>query len=554
MTGLDRHDRTLVGIGAGPAMASLGEFANALAPATRLHEFEILSVIGQGGFGIVYLAQDLTLDRKVAIKEYMPSSLATRTQGLTVAVHSDRQAETFAAGLRSFLNEARLLARFDHSSLLKVHRFWEAHGTAYMVMPYYEGVTLGKMLAKLGRRPDEATLKALLHPLLDALELMHSANCYHRDIAPDNILILPDGRPMLLDFGAARRVIGDMTQALTVILKTGYAPVEQYGDIPDMAQGAWTDLYALGSVVHFAITGRTPPQALTRFMDDRREPLAMVAAGRYSDEFLHAIDRALAVLPKNRPQSVAELRALMGAGASAPWGRTEDSVPRPGPMEPAPMPTAALEPTRRIAPPERTADTTQGVWPASIEPATLATLALAPPAPPAAVPTGRRAIVAASGTVLLVLAASAAGFAWFGSRPREPAAPLMTTAPALPADVSAIGAADPAPISAPVPSVAIPSAKATAPLTETALPAEHAAPVKQKAAADSAELPPPVAETPRSAKTTARAHPAPEHRPAPPATAKNTSSDRCADIIHRVSIGEEPSDAEKALLKQECRK
>ena len=163
-----------------------GEYADALPASTRLHEFDILSVIGQGGFGIVYLAHDLTLERHVAIKEYMPSALATRTQSMTVSIRSDRHAETFAAGLRSFVNEARLLAQFDHPSLLKVYRFWEAHGTAYMVMPYYLGTTLAKQLTQLAAPPDEAWLKALLYPLLDALAMLHAAHCFHRDIAPDN--------------------------------------------------------------------------------------------------------------------------------------------------------------------------------------------------------------------------------------------------------------------------------------------------------------------------------------------------------------------------------
>jgi hypothetical protein len=289
-----------------------GQHGSALPAGTRIGEFEIEDTVGAGGFGIVYRAQDHSLGRRVAIKEYMPAALAERTQSLTVSIRSQRDAETFAAGLRSFINEARLLAQFDHPSLLKVYRFWEANGTAYMVMPYYAGITLAQHLKQSPQPPDEGWLRALLSPLLDALQLLHSAHCFHRDIAPDNILLLPDGRPLLLDFGAARRVIGDLTKALTVILKTGYAPVEQYGDVPDLHQGAWTDFYALGSVVHFAITGSTPPPAIQRFLKDKYQPLERVAAGRYGARFLKAIDRTLAVLPKDRPQTVAELRGLLG--------------------------------------------------------------------------------------------------------------------------------------------------------------------------------------------------------------------------------------------------
>ena len=209
--------------------------------------------IGEGGFGIVYLAYDHSLHRQVAVKEYIPSSLANRTTQNAVAVLSDQHVEPFQAGLSSFINEARLLAQFDHPSLLKVYRFWEANGTAYMAMPFYEGITLRKTLKSLGGPPDEEWLKHLLRPLLDALGVMHAAQCFHRDIAPDNILILSNGRPVLLDFGAARRVIADMTQAPTVILKPGYAPVEQYGEEPTMRQGPWTDIYAPVSYTHLTL-------------------------------------------------------------------------------------------------------------------------------------------------------------------------------------------------------------------------------------------------------------------------------------------------------------
>ncbi|MEM5386218.1 serine/threonine-protein kinase [Paraburkholderia phymatum] len=278
---------------------------HALAIGTRVAEFEIKGLIGEGGFGIVYLAYDTQLGRNVALKEYMPAALASRGNNAEVTVRSERHEETFRAGLKSFVNEARLLAQFDHHSLVKVYRFWEANGTAYMVMPYYEGVTLRDTLRAMSSPPDEAWLRALLTPLLSALGVMHAAQCYHRDIAPDNILLLKgSGRPLLLDFGAARRVIGDMTQALTVILKPGYAPVEQYAEVPTLKQGPWTDIYALAAVVYFAIVGKTPPPSVGRMMSDSYVPLATLAANRYSPAFAQTIDHALAVRPEERPQSV----------------------------------------------------------------------------------------------------------------------------------------------------------------------------------------------------------------------------------------------------------
>lgn len=285
---------------------------NALPVGTILGEFEITGLIGQGGFGIVYLAYDHSLQRQVALKEYMPSALAGRDARATVAIRSQRHAETFQAGLRSFINEAHLLAQFDHPSLVKVYRFWESNGTAYMVMPFYQGVTLKETLSLMGTPPDETWLKGLLAQLLEAVSIIHRDGCLHRDISPDNILILRDERPLLLDFGAARRVIGNMTQALTVILKPGYAPVEQYADDPSMKQGPWTDIYALAAVVYFAITGHAPTPSVGRMMSDSLVMLSKAAAGRYSGQFLQAIDLALAVKPEDRPRNVDELSILLG--------------------------------------------------------------------------------------------------------------------------------------------------------------------------------------------------------------------------------------------------
>lgn len=289
------------------------DMGNALPVGTRLGEFELTGVLGEGGFGIVYLAQDHSLHRRVALKEYMPSALAARKGGTQVSVKSERHRETFEAGLKSFVNEARLLAQFDHPSLVKVYRFWEANGTAYMVMPFYEGMTLKDKLREMGAAPDEAWLRGLLAPLTEALAVIHAERCYHRDIAPDNIILLAgSGKPLLLDFGAARRVIGDMTQALTVILKPGYAPLEQYAEVPSMKQGPWTDVYALAAVVYFAIQGRTPPVSVGRMMGDSYQPLSESARGLYSPGFLAAVDRALKVRPEDRTQSIDEFRADMG--------------------------------------------------------------------------------------------------------------------------------------------------------------------------------------------------------------------------------------------------
>lgn len=324
-----------------------GEGGNALPVGSRQAEFEVTRVLGEGGFGIVYLARDHALERMVALKEYMPAALALRGEASQVRVRSERHRETFEIGLRSFINEARLLAQFDHPALVKVYRFWEANGTAFMVMPFIEGKTLKDTLKEMPEPPSEAWLMNMLGPLTEALLVLHAEHCYHRDIAPDNIILIGgSGLPLLLDFGAARRVIGDMTQALTVILKPGYAPIEQYAEVPSLKQGPWTDVYALAAVIYYAITGRTPPPSVGRIVKDDYQPLTQLAKGRYSDRLLVAVDRALQVLPEQRTASMESFREALGL--------TGHYAPKPGqlatliqaPAEQAP-PVAAPKPAAR---------------------------------------------------------------------------------------------------------------------------------------------------------------------------------------------------------------
>jgi serine/threonine protein kinase len=300
----------------------------ALPPGTRLGEMEILRVLAVGGFGIVYLARDHSLDRDVAVKEFMPAQLAGRSQGQRVTVRSISDAETYAMGLQSFVNEAKLLAQFSHPAMVKVYRFWEANGTGYMVMPYLRGPTLREVRRSLSQPPTEAWLRSVIDPLLDALAMLHAEGVYHRDIAPDNVLVSGAGIPVLLDFGAARRLIGDRTQSLTAILKPSYAPIEQYAEAKQLRQGPWTDLYALGALVTYLLDGKPPPASTARAIHDDMELLVKRRIPGVSQAFLAAIDWALAVRPQDRPQNVAELRdALNGwlvppppirpAGASA---------------------------------------------------------------------------------------------------------------------------------------------------------------------------------------------------------------------------------------------
>ncbi|MEM5314770.1 protein kinase [Paraburkholderia sp. JHI869] len=282
----------------------------------RLAGFELDSVLGKGGFGIVYRAFDRTLQRAVAIKEYMPAMLASRGGDFTVALRSPRFSQAFDAGRAAFLNEARLLAQFDHPGLVKVLHFWESHGTAYMVMPFYEGQTL-EQLQKRGKPMSEAALRRMLASVLGALDVLHRAQCFHRDISLDNILMQPNGNPVLLDFGAARKLIGDMVDETAMMLKPGYAPIEQYTDDPAFRQGPWTDIYALGALAYALMTGELPPAAVVRSIQDQYRPLAgREAAGHdrehrgehrgehYSERLRSAIDHALALRIEDRPESV----------------------------------------------------------------------------------------------------------------------------------------------------------------------------------------------------------------------------------------------------------
>ncbi|WP_148264722.1 serine/threonine protein kinase [Collimonas fungivorans] len=311
---------------------------NCLPKGTRLADFEIIGVIGEGGFGIVYFAFDRSLRRMVAIKEYMPGTLAGRGPDKKVVVRSQRHRETFTIGLKSFIKEARLLAQFDHPALIKVYRFWEQNNTAYMAMRYYEGRTLKSVVQNSPAQVTEAWLKSMLKPMLEALDAMYRVQILHRDISPDNIMIQKSGEAVLLDFGAARQIIGDMTHSLTVILKPGYAPVEQYADDAMMKQGPWTDIYSLSAVIYFAIVKSAPPTSVARMIKD---PILSLQDGEYSGfskEFLAAIDKGLAVKPDDRPQSIEEFRKLLDL---------ELSVPMPMPDNEASAPVAFRLPSRK---------------------------------------------------------------------------------------------------------------------------------------------------------------------------------------------------------------
>lgn len=442
---------------------------NALPAGTRFGELEILRTLGVGGFGIVYLAQDHALERLVAIKEYMPGQLAKRSEGSHVSVRSGSLAETFDLGRRSFVNEARLLARFDHRSLLKVYRFWEANGTAYMVMPYLQGQTLKQARQQMMEPPSEAWIMRRLLPLLDGLAILHAEQVYHRDIAPDNVLLpLEEADPILLDFGAARRAISDKTQSFTAILKPSYAPIEQYAEAASLRQGPWTDVYALGAVLHYLVLGHTPPPATTRTVADEYQPLAERGVAGYSEHFLAAIDWSLGVRPQDRPQSMREFRAALLGEIQPPESHAHFDPER---TIIAPRGAQAYESTQLIG----------GLGPTTVDTTQAAGTPPAPPSPPPAAPPSDPAPAAQprpqpaaalapslgrklTGPLLgLLLLAAAGGWLIWGRGSGPPPALPAASAPPL---LQAAASASPASTSA-QPSASLPGPASVAASTST---------------------------------------------------------------------------------------
>ena len=263
-------------------------------------------VIGQGGFGITYLAQDYQTKGLVAIKEYLPTQFAGRTTGTyAVQVYSGDRRENFEYGKEQFLAESKTLAEFignDH--IVRIYSYFEEYGTAYLAMEYIDGESLDKYMSHHGGRLSVERANELLIPVMEALDWVHSKGIVHRDIAPDNIIVTRDGRAKLIDFGAARYSTGEKSKSLDVILKYGFAPKEQY--TRRGKQGAFTDVYAISATYYYAITGKIPPEAIKRLDSD--ELVAPSALGvKMSRSAEKALLNGLAISSSARLQSTGEL-------------------------------------------------------------------------------------------------------------------------------------------------------------------------------------------------------------------------------------------------------
>lgn len=294
---------------------------NSLRPGHKLHWYQIEKVLGQGGFGITYLAYDSNLDHHVAIKEYLPMELAVREGDFSVYPASHAQDDRYRWGLDRFLAEARTLAKFKHPAIVRVLSVFESNNTAYMVMEYQEGRSLQQILERRRTLP-EPELAAITRPLLDGLELIHASGFIHRDVKPSNIFVHDNGHPVLLDFGSARQALGEQTQTLTSVVSPGYAPFEQYYSKSDR-QGPWTDIYGLGATLYRSISGLQPMAAIDRseaILKAERDVFVTaseIGEGRYSPTFLAAVDASLHFNEKKRPQTIAEWRALFDFDESA---------------------------------------------------------------------------------------------------------------------------------------------------------------------------------------------------------------------------------------------
>ncbi|MBK0030654.1 serine/threonine protein kinase [Erwinia sp. S43] len=334
----------------------------ALPPGYRFNEFEIQEVIGGGGFGIVYRAWDHLLERTIAIKEFMPNSLATRSEDLSVMLRAERHQRLFNAGMNSFVQEARLLARFNHPGLLHVLRFWEGNGTAYMGTLFYSGMTLKAWQSSQPQTINEALIRQLLPPLFGAINTIHRAGFLHRDISLDNIQIQENQLPVLLDFGSARKEIGNLSDETEIMLKPGFAPLEQYCEESDAEQGPWTDIYALGAVLHTLIIGTPPPVSVVRSIEDSYQPLSDLRPEGYSLPLLNAIDRSLMMDATQRPQSIDELASLINLPVTdvedllstigePPVSPTAQPEADPAPATETEAPVAAINPAASAAEP-----------------------------------------------------------------------------------------------------------------------------------------------------------------------------------------------------------
>lgn len=292
---------------------------HALQPGYMLYEYQIEKKLGEGGFGITYLAIDTHLDMRVAIKEYLPSDFAMRQSDVTIAPKSAALKEGFDWGLNAFIDEAKTIAQFDALNIVKIHRFFKGNGTAYIVMEYCDAGSLNDRI-KAEPYSEQAT-KSLLKDLVKGLQVVHGNHIYHRDIKPDNIMYRSNGTPVLIDFGAARQTVEGQTRTVTSMVTPGFAPPEQYSQ--NSKFGPWTDIYALAAVAYTCLKGHKPSDAVQRMVDDDYQPLS---EDPRASSFLRGIDWGLKLSANQRPQDLASWLASWDSEIVAELGSSDNTV------------------------------------------------------------------------------------------------------------------------------------------------------------------------------------------------------------------------------------
>ncbi len=332
------------------------EYHSALALGLMIGRYRIVSVLGEGGFGITYFCHDTQLHRDVAIKEYLPSGLAIRQGDTEVLPRSTEAAKDFVWGRSRFLDEARTMAKLSHiPAVVRVHDFLEAHGTAYVVMQLLPGETLALRLES-ETRLSQATIERILPPLLDGLEQIHAVGFLHRDIKPANIMLAPDGSPTLIDFGASRAAVAGRSQAMTAIFTPGFAAPEQSSA---GKQGPWTDIYGLAATLYACVAGKPPPSAIERLLDSDAAFAIETAGGDYTPNLLAAIEAGMMLQANARPQTIEAWRQVLATGvwnvpvSAAQSASRNANDTRLMPVPPAPARQAEPKPAEKSTPTSR---------------------------------------------------------------------------------------------------------------------------------------------------------------------------------------------------------
>jgi serine/threonine protein kinase len=467
-----------------------------LPPRTVLREQYLIGrALGHGGFGITYLAWDIGLETRLAVKEYMPNGVAGRTDQTKVVPFSDMTRQEYDWGLERFLEEARTLKKCNHPNIVPVDTVFRDNGTAYLVMEYLDGTTFGEFLRRRGGTISFQDTLGVMLPVMDALSAVHAENIVHRDVSPDNIYIPRAGKVKLIDFGAARNALSQKSRNLAVILKAGYAPEEQYRI--SGVQGPWTDVYATAATIYRAVAGKVPPAALDRQAEDTLEsPSQLGVAIPASAE--SALMKALEVRAGARFQSMEDFKSALTGNRSVPLRSAAATASATASRTPDPVPSEPAPPAPPAPPVSQLPDLEDAIkrYEKSLESKTLPKW-LGP------------AILAG-----IVVLAAVTGLVWYGRhhKPTSPPKPLVTQWPAQPAGIPQSDEERQRLLEAQV-------QQEQNPVAPTPAPAAEPQPI-------TAASPPPQSQQPPAAPTAAPASAAPIPQPTlPPAAAPVVSYD-----------------------------